>query len=37
MYSDQFFTQPHGLVQFAVLILPTEPNQIKPQYKKNTN
>jgi hypothetical protein len=37
MYSDQFFTQPHGLVRFAVLILSTESNQTKPQYKKNTN
>jgi len=37
MYSDQFFTQPHGLVRFEVFILPTEPNQTKPQYKKNTN
>ena len=36
MYSDRFFTQPHGLVWFAVLILPTEPNQTKPQYKKMT-
>jgi hypothetical protein len=32
-----FFTQLHGLVWFAVLILPTEPNQTKPRYKKNTN
>jgi len=37
MYLDHFFTQPYGLVRFAVLILPTEPNQTKPQYKKNTN
>jgi len=37
MYSDHFFIQPHDLVWFAVLILPTEPNQTKPQYKKNTN
>ena len=22
-----FFTQPHGLVRFAVLVLPTKPNQ----------
>jgi len=27
MYSDHFFTQPHGLVWFAVLILPTKPNR----------
>lgn len=26
MYLDHFFTQPHGLVWFAVFILPTEPN-----------
>jgi len=37
MYSNRFFTQSHGLVRFAVLILPTEQNQVKPQYKKNTN
>jgi len=30
MYSDHFFIQPYGLVWFAVLILPTEPNQTKP-------
>jgi len=34
MYWDHFFTQPHGLVWFAVLIFPTEPNKTKPQYKK---
>jgi len=27
MYSDHFFTQPHGLVRFTILILPTEPNR----------
>jgi len=27
MYLDHFFTQPHGLVWFAVLILPTKPNR----------
>ena len=32
-----FLTQPHDLVRFAVFILPTKPNQIKPQHKKNTN
>jgi len=37
MYSNNFFTQPHGLVWFTVLILQTEPNQTKPQYKKNIN
>jgi len=34
MYSDHFFTQPYGLVQFAIFILPNEPNQIKPQHYK---
>jgi len=34
MHSDHFFSQLYGLVQFAVLILPTAPNQIKQQYKK---
>jgi len=27
MYSDHFFTQPHGLVRFVILILSTAPNQ----------
>jgi len=27
MYTDHFFTKPHGLIRFAVFILPTEPNQ----------
>jgi len=34
MYLYYFFTQPCGLVRFTVFILPTEPNQIKPQDKK---
>jgi hypothetical protein len=34
MYLDHFFTQPYGLVQSAVFILPTELNQTKPQYKE---
>jgi len=27
MYSNHFLAQPHGLVWFAVFILPTKPNQ----------
>ncbi|RHN44154.1 hypothetical protein MtrunA17_Chr7g0216281 [Medicago truncatula] len=37
MYSNHFITEPHGLVGFAVFILPTEPNQTKQQHKKNIN
>ena len=37
MYSDHFLAQLHDLVWFAVFILPTEPNQTKPQHKKNVN
>jgi len=34
MYSYHFFTQPRGLVRFAVFILSTELNKTKP-YQPN--
>jgi len=34
MYSDDIFTQPHGLVRFTVFILPTKPKQANDNIRK---